>query len=617
MPDVDPIHEQDAVNADSDAELKAPSPRQRIRRLVVFGSVLFVVLMLILLPPLLNVNRFQRSIARNIGMSLGRPVHMDRVSLTLLPTPGFILENFVVNEDPTFGNEPIIRAATVHARLRVSSLWSRRFEFSSISLTEPSINLVHTADGRWNIESIFLQAARIEAAPTAQSYVSAAPRFPYIEATGARINLKLDQVKTPFSLTDADFALWLPEPHQWHVRLEAHPSRTDTAPAEIGTLRVEGTLGRATTLADVPVSLHGELRKAQLGGASQFILGRDAGLRGELTLTAGVVGTIGNNAVEANLALGSARRAEFIPPHLLALETHCTATAQGNFHSFSDIECRWPAAGSSDRSVMILAGSVPDIRQPRAASFDLTVPALPSTELMDWIRVASRYPPEGLLATGTLAGNLAYNGIPQKSGGSGVRPRAMTIPLSTWSGEFDVSGETLQLADPSAKPIPLGEITLLPASAVDDGANARPLRNPKPSPARAAAATGFVLSPIALPLGGKEPATLEGHFDTKGYTLHLTGNVVLAQLIALGEAVPQLGSGLREILDPAATEGNARPVGGEKVSVSLAASAPVAPASAPDPASAPVHVDLTADRPWGGPQAWHQTPVAPHHIRGN
>ena len=30
----------------------------------------------------------------------GRPVHLDRVSLNLLPLPGFILENFVVEEDP-------------------------------------------------------------------------------------------------------------------------------------------------------------------------------------------------------------------------------------------------------------------------------------------------------------------------------------------------------------------------------------------------------------------------------------------------------------------------------------------------------------------------------------
>src|ERR1700712_6140196 len=136
-----------------------PTTDNRIRRHSLLRRFLFVYLLLLvlvllaLLPPLINVNRFQRRIVTSISTTLGRPVHLDRVSLNLLPLPSFTLQNFVVEEDPRFGYEPIIRANSVRATLRVSSLWRRRVEFSRISLASPSLNLVHDANGRWNFES--------------------------------------------------------------------------------------------------------------------------------------------------------------------------------------------------------------------------------------------------------------------------------------------------------------------------------------------------------------------------------------------------------------------------------------------------------------------------------
>ena len=296
MHEADPTYEpsvypSEAAPSDAAETDTAPSlSTHTLRRLLYLAFAVLAVMLLILLPPYISVNRYQRRIATSIGDSLGRPVHLDKVSLNLLPLPGFTLENFVVEEDPAFGSEPVIRANSVRATLRLRSLWSRRVEFSTISFTEPSVNLVHTSDGKWNLESILLHAAHISAAPTAQRQAGPAPRFPYIEATGARLNLKLDREKSPISLTDADFALWLPDPQQWHLRLSAHPARTDTDVSDTGIFELEGTLSRAPSLGQVPINLRGTWRNAPLGGASHFLLGRDAGLRGEMTLTANAQG---------------------------------------------------------------------------------------------------------------------------------------------------------------------------------------------------------------------------------------------------------------------------------------------------------------------------------------
>src|SRR6202789_177300 len=390
MQKMDPTYEHVQAPVDSATVDEHPTlSRSTLRRLLYLAIAALVVLLLALLPPLISVNRYQKRIANSISNSLSRPVHLDKVSLNLLPLPGFTLENFVVDEDPAFGSEPVIRADSVRVTLRFSSLWFRRVEFSTISFTNPSVNLVHLSNGKWNLESILLHAAQIDAAPTAQKQSGAAPRFPYIEATGARLNLKLDREKTPISLTDADFALWLPDPQQWHLRIQARPARTDTNVTDTGTLQLEGTLGRAASLDQVPISLHGEWRNAPLGQASIVLSGRDVGLRGEMTLSANAQRTISDSAIQTPLQLTNARRADFVPTQILAIDLQCLGVAASDFHSFQDIHCSWPPAGSSDPPTLAISGAIPDIRTPKTAAVEIGTPGLPASTLLEWLHVAS------------------------------------------------------------------------------------------------------------------------------------------------------------------------------------------------------------------------------------
>jgi AsmA protein len=567
-PSASPVHEPASqLQAEDGVD---PSRSRRLRRhLLGMAMVLLALLLAFFLPPYINVSRYQRRIATNIGASLGRPVHFDRVTLTLLPLPGFTLENFVVEEDPAFGFEPILRADEVHATLRLSSIWGRRVEFSTISLTDPHVNLVRSAAGLWNLQSILRQTSHLDAAPTAQLRAGPEPRFPYIEATGARVNLKLADDKTPYSLTEADFALWLPQPRQWRLRVEAHTVRTDTAPSDTGTLRLEATLGdsqrapgNAPAPAQIPIELHGNLQDAQLGGLSQLILGKDAGLRGNLNVTFSLRGTLDQADIATNFRLTKGRRADFVPPQMLSLEASCQARARNLFHAFTGIECHWPPSGSGP-AILIATGEVPDTADPGRSTATATLPALPAATLLDWLRLATPHPPTGLLPAGTLAGAVTWN------------PSA----AQAWSGELDFSGGQLQLDE--QKPIPLGDVLLHSAAA-----------------SGAAQTSGFDLAPVALALGGKQPATLEGHFDAGGYTLHLTGQATPARLLALADAVPQFGDGLRALLEPSAP-------------------GPGPPGRNAEGAAAniPVRIDLTATRPWGYPQLWRQTAPATGRAR--
>jgi AsmA protein len=589
---------------ETDQEMR---PRSRGRsRIVGLLVLLLALILLVFLPPLINVSRFQNRIARNISAALGRPVHFDRVSLMLLPLPGFTLEKFVIDEDPAFGSEPILRADEVGVTLRLSSLWNHHVEFSKIAFTEPSVNLVHTADGKWNIESLLLRASRLQAAPTDQRFAGPDRRFPYIEATGARLNLKLDQEKTPFSLTDADFALWLPEPHQWHLRLEARPIRTDTSSGDTGTLRVEGTLGGAdldaASLAQIPIDLHGDWQDAQLGGLSRLVLGRDTGLRGDVSVSFGILGTVGHNAIATDIKLAKARRADFVPASLLALEATCNAIAGDTFHSFSSIECHWPPADSSDHNILILTADMPDVAQPDSASASVTLPALPAGTFLDWLSIATLHPPTAFSGPGTLAGTITWRPTPQPSGSAD--------PQLNWSGELEFSGESLNLPALGPASVPLGDLLVrsTPPPEAPSAHSPHSRRAATPATAQPAAERGFDLLPVSLPLGGKQPATLEGHFDANGYTLHLTGAAIPARVLALGDAIPQFGDGLDQVLGPPPAAAEVPPP--EPV-VNPRGRGRTLPPNAPADDPTPIHLDLTASRAWGGPQIWRSTTPPP------
>ncbi|RSL17727.1 AsmA protein [Edaphobacter aggregans] len=547
---------QDIDTTQAQGEGTRPRRRWLSGRLLFLYAVVLALLMVALLPPLINVNRFQRRIATSIGGSLGRPVHLDRVELSLLPLPGFTLENFVVSEDPAFGSEPIIRANSVRATLRLSSLWRKRVEFSKISFTEPSVNLVHLPNGKWNLESILAQASRIEAAPTAQVKAGATPRFPYIEATGARLNLKQGLEKTPLSLTDAEFALWLPNPQEWRLRLEGRPSRTDSDVTDTGVVRVEGTLGHAASLSEVPVNLEGEWRGAPLGEASRFLMGRDAGLRGDIVLTAKVQGTVGKSEIQARLRLNDARRADFVPARPLAVDMECLGTATSMFHAFENVRCSWPPNGTK---TLALAGEIPDVRRLSSATVQIGTPGIPASTLVDWLHVASDRVPADVAVTGVLAGSVAYR------------------PGSGWDGEIVLN--EAGLTHGKAEALVVGDVAVHsaapPVAVVRVHHRAVQAQVP---------AGGFVLAPTLLALGGKDPAVLEGRIDRTGYSLHLTGMATTARLLALGDAVPQFGDGLAEALPT-------------------------------NRAAGPFRVDMVANRTWGGEQVWADASAGTGHRR--
>ena len=188
-----------------------------------------------------GANRLKARIVSSISLALGRPVDVASVRVRLLPQPGFELDNFVVHDDPAFGVEPMLRAQQVTASLRLTSLMRGRLEIARLDLTEPSLNLVHGPQGRWNIEALVERAEKNPTAPTSKPKSEKRPGFPYIDASSGRVNFKFGPEKKPYALADADFSLWQESENTWGMRLKAQPMRTDLNLTDTGTFQASGT----------------------------------------------------------------------------------------------------------------------------------------------------------------------------------------------------------------------------------------------------------------------------------------------------------------------------------------------------------------------------------------
>jgi len=413
--------------------------KHRWRRRITWTAVVVVLLAAALvLPPLVNIGNYKRQVTALMSRSMGRPVRLSGVELRLLPMPGFVLHDLAVSEDPQFGTEPILSARTVLASIRVLSLWRGRIEISRVSVDEASLNLVRSADGSWNLDSLMMggvmgSGPALAGAVKSGANQAASAHFPYLEATDSRVNLKNGVEKTPFSLVDTDLALWQDTPGQWRVRLRGQPMRTDIpmSPADTGEVQLEANLQSAAQLRDMQLKLDLEWRNAQLGQLSRLITGSDAGWRGDLTLDVAVQGTPDAAQTKTRLRATGVRREEFAPATPLDFDANCGFRYQHSLNAAHDVSCD-TAIGDGR---LHLKADLPGKAGPPEAM--LEVKDLPLQAGLDLLRTLRGGFAPGIQAKGAANGSLTYKeAAPAPAAKRPGRRKAAASPAAETAGNL-------------------------------------------------------------------------------------------------------------------------------------------------------------------------------------
>ena len=476
------------------------------RRIVAAAAL--IVLVLFLLRP--GASRLKSRIASSISSGVGRPVDIGAVHIRLLPRPGFDLENLVVYEDPAFGAEPMLRASEVTANLRLTSLLRGRLEIARLDLTEPSLNLVHAENGRWNLEALLERTAHIPLAPTGKAKSEPRPGFPYIEATSARINFKNGPEKKPYALTNADFSLWQDSENSWGVRLKAQPFRTDLNLNDTGLLQVSGTWQRAENLRDTPLQFNVEWNRAQLGQLTKFFTGNDQGWRGEVLVDMSLAGTPAKLQIISNGSIRDFRRYDITSGQALRLEGHCDGEYSSTNHAFHGLVCEAPMG----TGLITLKG---DMGLPGSHSYGLTLTAddVPASAAAVVVERAKKNLPDDLVAGGTLRGSVA------------ITENAAAASKLEFEGQGEIAGFRLASAANKAE---IGPETIPFLLTTGDASRQKAAGRKGPLAVRLPEGPHVELGPFPVAIGHVVPIA-RGWVNRSGYNLSIVGEAEIAKAL--------------------------------------------------------------------------------------
>jgi AsmA family/AsmA-like C-terminal region len=482
----------------------------------VLTAAVMILLGLFLVRP--GVSRLKARIANSISQAVARPVEIGAVHLRFLPQPGFDLENLVIYEDPAFGAEPMLRAPEVTAVVRLTSLMRARLDVSRLELTEPSLNLVRRADGRWNWEALLERTERTPLAPTAKSKSEARPGFPYIEASSGRINFKAGQEKKPYALLNADFALWQESENTWGARLKAEPLRTDMSLSDTGLLRMNGTWRRAGSLRETPLQFSVEWNGAQLGQLTKLVSGNDKGWRGEVRLESTLSGIPAAMQVAVDASIDDFHRYDISSSEGLRLMAHCNGRYSSVEAMIHEVFCNAPV-GSGMITLHGDAG-LPGVRRVDLA---LNLESVPVSAVAQLARRAKKNLPADLASAGNVQGNFTVKE-------EGASPRG-----PEFQGRGEITNLRLQSATTKVEFAPASVPFVLSSKRAGPRApsNGKSVRSLEAEVLPAPDELHVEFGPLPVALGRPVPAQGRGWVARSGYGLVIRGDGEVSHTLRL------------------------------------------------------------------------------------
>ena len=229
---------------------------------------------------LIHYGELQKRLTARLVAAFGRPVEVGRYNFSLWTGPVLEAQRVVVGEDPRFGQEYFMRAQSLRIRLSWRSLLRGHLELGTLSLRQPSLNIVQNRAGDWNLaEWLPRPGPRAGGSSTAASVLT----FRRIEVGGGRVNFKRGDEKLPFALVSVEGTVEPDGAGRWRMDLGATPWRASILTQQAGSIHVAGHVG-GTSSRLLPAVLDLSWSDASISDALRLARGDDYGVRGNLTL---------------------------------------------------------------------------------------------------------------------------------------------------------------------------------------------------------------------------------------------------------------------------------------------------------------------------------------------
>src|SRR6478672_10152309 len=106
----------------------------------IVGAILvLLVLLVVLLPRLVDVNRYAPFLAAQIETFTGRKATFGPIALRVLPAPAVRVSPVTLAEGTRYPGRDFVRVEAIDIRLRLMPLFRGRVEFGSIVIERPTV----------------------------------------------------------------------------------------------------------------------------------------------------------------------------------------------------------------------------------------------------------------------------------------------------------------------------------------------------------------------------------------------------------------------------------------------------------------------------------------------
>lgn len=127
----------------------------RFKVLVRLGVVIFLlILLVVLLPFLVDLNKYQEQYRPLIEDALNRPVTLKSIRLTIFPNIGARVVGFAVQDDPSFSSDAFASLTSLDVGVKWIPLLRGHVEVEEIALRDPDIAIIKNRKGAFNVSTM-------------------------------------------------------------------------------------------------------------------------------------------------------------------------------------------------------------------------------------------------------------------------------------------------------------------------------------------------------------------------------------------------------------------------------------------------------------------------------
>lgn len=242
----------------------------KITSLILASFFLFILLGIIILPYIIDLNKYKDMAVKELERSLNREVSIEDIKVTVLTGIGVELKNIKVKNHPAFSKGDLLTLDGIRFRISALPLIKGKIEFNKVIINKPNLFLEKNKKGDWNFSNISekdkLEKPAIKAAKEADKAsfnLLAALLISDLELKGGSVKTNVIKIKD-MNIKVKDISIGNP------IKIDASWSVDSPIPTK---MKMDGTLGPVTAfdINEAPVNANLKIKDIDLSSYQSFL----------------------------------------------------------------------------------------------------------------------------------------------------------------------------------------------------------------------------------------------------------------------------------------------------------------------------------------------------------